>query len=89
MGPPAVCLADNDPLGNFRSGEVTATLEKVWSWVNWIGQGNGNQEIFDFYFKHGIMNVAKALMRRRLGDDKAQPLLVNAVRDHGRPVCAA
>ncbi len=64
---------------SWLAGDVPATLEKVYSWVNWITSGNGTQEIVDFYFKMGIMSIAKALMRRRLADDKEHPLLVNKV----------
>ena len=61
----------------------------MYSWVNWIAQGNGNQEIFDFYFKTGIMNIAKALLRRRLVDEKEHPILVNTVRGAHAPSLAA
>ncbi len=64
---------------------MPGTLEKLYTWVAWVSGGNGNQEIVDFYFKTGLMNVAKALLRRRLADDKEHPLLVKAVRRH--PQC--
>jgi hypothetical protein len=67
---------------------MAATVEKFYTWVNWIN-GNATQEMIDYFFKSGIINMAKALLRRRLVNEKTDTAVVQQVLRSAAPGACA